>query len=480
MEKSDNPAKKNHSDEKVKFNTLLWPLYLLNGFQSIAYGSFIVLIVPLSEIFWPGEPTHFIEMGILYSSLSWSSAIGGLIFGRLIDKYSRKTIVVLISLFRGLPVFLLGFAVAGQGQLTWLYFVILISIFGFFSGGSWPAVISISNDVVPRYQRSQFFGIYELVRVSTNTFGWLVATFMVQIGLWREFFLGIGGLILLAGLIFALHNEEPKRGAFQEELFHILKSEEIQYDFQIDKETMKETMLSKTNRVALIEGIFTWILMSSLNFMILNFIQNPPINISEFSTSIFLVVFGLTGGIIGQLVLAKICDRLAKDNELIRLPIIVISILGGLITFAAFFFLPWRPLTPEQGKDIGYLLTLPLIWMMGILFFTSRSFFSLYVVNQSPVLQAINLPEAQGQIISWNQFLEAFGRGIGPILCGVLLSLTAQNYQITVLLVVLCILPGVILWILALRWYRDDREKIQDILSKRAKILESQKEENPS
>lgn len=477
MKKED---KRINLNEKVKFNSILWPLYLLNGFQSIAYGSFIVLIVPLSEIFWPTEPTHFIEMGILYSSLSWCAAVGGLIFGRLIDKCSRKWIIVIITFFRGLPIFLLGYAIEGMGTITWAYFLILISIFGFFAGGSWPAVISLSNDVVPRFQRSQFFGYYELVRRITNTSGWLIATYLVQIGLWREFFWGIGILILFAGLIFAIHNDEPKRGAFQEELYHILKEENISYDFQINKEMMKKTMISKTNLVALIEGIFTWILMSSLNFMILNFIQNPPINISEFSTSVFLVVFGLTGGIVGQLVLARISDKLAEKNKLFRLPIIVISIFGGLVTFAAFFFLPWRPLTPEQGKDVFFLFTLPIIWIMGILFFTSRSFFSLYVVNQSPVLQAINLPEAQGQIISWNQFLEAFGRGIGPILCGFLLSITAQNYQISVLFVVLCILPGVILWIIALRWYQDDREKIQEILKKRAKILETRKEEATS
>ncbi|MFO7796840.1 MAG: MFS transporter [Promethearchaeia archaeon] len=480
MGKITKNLKDTNLNDKVNYNKLLWPLYLLNGFQSIAYGSFIVLIVPLSEIFWPTETTHFIEMGILYSSLSWSSAVGGLVFGRLIDKYSRKHIIIIISVFRGIPIFLLGFAVAGKGTLTWAYFLVLISIFGFFAGGSWPAVISLSNDTVPRFQRSQFFGVYELVRRATNTSGWLVATYLVQIGLWREFFLGIGALILLAGLVFAIHNDEPKRGAFQEELYTVLKADDVSYEFQIDKEMMKKTMLSKTNIVALVEGIFTWILMSSLNFMILNFIQNPPINISEFSTSVFLVVFGLTGGIVGQLILAKISDKLAEKNELIRLPIIVISIVGGLVTFATFFFLPWKPLTPAQGEDIGFLLTLPIIWIMGILYFTSTSFFSLYVVNQSPVLQAINLPEAQGQIISWNQFLEAFGRGVGPILCGFLLSITAQNYQVTVLLVVLCILPGAILWIIALRWYRDDRKIIQKILKERAKILETDKNESAS
>ncbi|GAH44845.1 unnamed protein product, partial [marine sediment metagenome] len=35
---------------------------------------------------------------------------------------------------------------------------------------------------------------------------------------------------------------------------------------------------------------------------------------------------------------------------------------------------------------------------MDSLFFSSRSIFSLYIVNQNPLLQEINLPKAQSQI----------------------------------------------------------------------------------
>jgi MFS family permease len=464
--------------QKKSFNRVFWPLYLLNGFQSIAYGAMIVLVVPLAKIIWPNDPAdiHALEMGLLYTTLSWSGSIAGLIFGRLIDKYSRKKIIITISLFRGFSMLILGFAIKGGGFNTWLYFLILILIFGFFAGGSWPAINSLSNDVVPRDYRSRFFGVYQIVLNTTNIIGWLIATFLVQVGLWRLFFWGIGLLILLGGLIFAIHNEEPKRGAQQEELYHILQDESIEYDFQIDVKMMRKTMLSKTNAVALIEGVFTCILMSSLNFLILNYVQNPPYNLAPFSIGVFMVVFGLTGGLVGQIFLSRVSDKIAMKDPVRRLPIIVIAIIGGLITFALFFFIPWVPLSPEQGKNILYIMTIPTMWLMGALFFSSRSIFSLYVVNQSPVIQQINLPEALGQIVSWNQFLEQFGRGIGPLLCGVLLAYTSTNYQITVLIVCLCIVPGAILWILAMKWFPKDREHIKRILSERADILNSRKE----
>ena len=132
-------------------------------------------------------------------------------------------------------------------------------------------------------------------------------------------------------------------------------------------------------------------------------------------------------------------------------------------------------LTVEEGKDIVLLMSLPILWIMGIVYFTSRSVFSLYIVNQAPVLQEINLPEAQGQIVSWNQFLESLGRGIAPLMAGILLVLTGMNYQLVVSLMVLCIIPGIVLWMLALRWFEADSHIIKEILSERAKILKERK-----
>ena len=93
-------------------------------------------------------------------------------------------------------------------------------------------------------------------------------------------------------------------------------------------------------------------------------------------------------------------------------------------------------------------------------------------MNQSPILQQINLPEAQGQIVSWNQFLENLGRGIGPSLSGILLVLTFYDYQLTILILTLCILPGILLWSLSLKWLIKDTNQIREILKKRANSLQ--------
>lgn len=462
--------------QKHRYNSILWPIYFLNGFQSIAWGGIIFLIVPISRIIWPGDPTHALEMGIMITTLSWSASISGLLLGFYIDKYSRKQILFIISIFRGIAIILLGFGIEGGQGLTYGYFLIFIAIFGIFAGLSWPTVISLSNDIVPKKHRSRFFGIYEIVRSLTMTFGFVFGALLMQIGYWRTFFWITGMGIIVFGIIYNIQSEEPKRGSQEEELMHILQDNNLTYDYKISREMMKHTMFSKTNLVALIEGIFTWILMGSINFLILNLIQNEPHNISEFSTSVFMVFFGLTGGISGQLILARLSDKLAQKYMNARIFMIILALLGGIITFALFFFIPWPNLTIEQGKDVLYLMTFPTIWLMGALFFTSRSIFSLYIVNQSPVLQHINLPEAQAQIVSWNQFLENLGRGIGPAISGFLLVLTQYDYQQTILYVILCILPGVVLWTLALKWYPHNVNQIKAILKERANLLRSNSE----
>ena len=467
-------TQQNSEPSEISLTKRFWPLFLLNGFQHISFGGIIILIVPLSLLMWPSDAYHAIEMGILISILFWSDSLAGLVFGRLIDKYSRKTIIIIISIFRGGSMIMLGFALVGRGLETWMYFVFFTFIFGLFAGGSWPAVVSISHDSVPRHQRSRFFGYYQIMRTISTVLGFLIASYLVQNGFWRHFFIGVGSFILIMGFIFGLHNKEPKRGSQREELMDILQDDSIEYDFQIDRSTMRKTMFSKTNKVALVEGIFTMVLMGSLIILILPYVQSPPHNISPFSTSVFLVIFGLTGGLLGTIILARLCDKLAKEKSIRRLPIIVLSIVGGLIMFALIFFLPLPHLTVEQGKDVSYLMSLPIIWIMGAFYFSSRSIFSLYIVNQAPVLQEINLPEAQGQIISWNQFLESMGRGIGPVIVGVLLVISGTNYQIVIMIVVLCIIPGIVLWMLALKWFHDDSLTIKEILEQRAEILKTQ------
>ena len=461
--------------DEISYNKSIWPVYLLNGFNSISFAGIIILMVPLSSLIWPEEDYHALEMGILMTTLLWSSSISGLFFGRLIDKYSRVKILLIISLVRSICMILLGFAIAGQGIITWWYFFSVVLMFGIFSGGTYPSIASLSNDIVPLKHRSKFFGTFNLSGSVFMMFGFLTSGSLVQFGLWRFYFVGIGIAVIGSGILFYLIVKEPKRGIQNRELQHVLMDDSIEYDFKMDKKLIKSTMLSRTNTVALIEGIFTNVFMGSLDMIILPYLQTPPHNLSPLITGLFIVVFGVGGRVIGQILLARLSDKVAEKKGIRRIYFIILSLIGGSITFVLMFFIPIPFLTPIQGADAILFFSFPVTYMMGILILCSDAVSSLYGVNQPPVLQEINLPEAQGQIVSWNQVLEQIGYGMGPLIAGVFISAFGQNYQVSAIIITVFVLPGIILWVLSLKWYHFDKNKIKEILAERAKILETRK-----
>ncbi|TKJ27958.1 MAG: hypothetical protein CEE42_00315 [Promethearchaeota archaeon Loki_b31] len=317
------------NDSHQSYNKLIWPVYLLNGFNSIAFAGIIILMVPLSSLIWPGEDYHALEMGILMTTLLWTSSLSGLFLGRLIDKYSRVKILLIISIARSFCMIMLGFAIAGQGILTWWYFFLFVLIFALFAGGSYPAIVSLSNDIVPIKHRSKFFGYFGIFGSVFMMLGFLISGALVQFGYWRLYFLSIGIAVLLSGLIFFFYVKEPKRGVQSILLRDVLKDRSIEYDFKRDKELMRRTMLSRTNIAALIEGIFTNVFMGSLDMIILPYLQTPPHNLSPLITGLFVVIFGVIGRVIGQILLARVSDKLAEKNDVRRIVFIIFSLVGG-------------------------------------------------------------------------------------------------------------------------------------------------------
>ena len=108
---------------------------------------------------------------------------------------------------------------------------------------------------------------------------------------------------------------------------------------------------------------------------------------------------------------------------------------------------------------------------LGLTALIARSVVGLWNINQSPVLQKINLPEAQGKISSANQFLEAIGSGTGPIIAGFLLITYGQNFQLTILITMILGTIGGLLWLLATIWINKDVNRVSTILTQREKEL---------
>jgi MFS family permease len=457
----------------------LWPNFLIfNSFAFTISALFINLLI-LSRIMWPGDAleTHATELGALAGSFSYMMAISGILFGILADKFSRIKLMALSGLVYGIGLFINGFAPQGLGLTTFAYFLVFNLIRGFASGGFFPLINSYSYDSTEEKERSQFFGILQALFQLFQILGMLLSSILFQNLIWREFFWIIGLIVIFFGVMILLRAKEPKRGAKHKELKEILIDDTIKYEYKLKWATIKFTILRPTNLIAFFEGIFTTILIAVPDFLLIAYLQSEK-HISAFATSILMVGFGLPGGVIGSLAFAKLSDKLGNKDIRNRLYMIVFSAVSIFIMFLLFFFIPIPVLTEAEGLNLTVIFSIPVIWLSGILLFFGRGVLGLWNINQPPIIQAINLPEAQGSITSANQFLETIGQGTGTILAGALLFIFSGNYQITASITMSLGIIGGLMWLVATIWVKKDVDRISAILKQRSIELSRKSNKN--
>ena len=352
--------------------------------------------------------------------------------------------------------------------MSFYFFVATLIIQGFFSGAFNPIETSFVNDKVEQSMRSKFYGSINAVFQLAQMIGMLFSSLLFQNLLWRQFYWILGTLVVFEGILIAFKVQEPKRGIQQEELKEVLNSSNIEYRYQLTKETIRTTIFRSTNIVAFIEGIFTTVLLAIPDFLLIAYVTGPPHNIAPFTITIFMLMTGLPGAILGSLIFAKISDRLAEKNFKFRVYLIIASLVGMFGLFLVIFMLPLPNFSPSEGKNIIIIFTNPEILALGTMAFCAKMIVTIYSINQPPILQKINLPEAQGKISSANKFLELIGSGLGPTIAGFLLINFKQNYQLTVLVSVLIGMIGCMAWLFGARSINKDIQRISSILDNRA------------
>ncbi|MHA2120396.1 MAG: MFS transporter [Promethearchaeota archaeon] len=460
----------------LKIVTRLWPNFLIYNSHAFTASMLFINIYIVAGIMWPGDlpnafEMHAVEMGILTGSSIYLAAISGILFGVLADKFSRIRLMAVVELLYGFGLLLNGFVKEGQEQTTFSLFIIFGLIRGFSMGGFWPLISSYVNDSTEDKERSQFFGALQAIFQLFQVIGLLVSAIAFQNRYWQLYFIILGAITIFFGIIIMLRGKEPKRGATREELKDVLSSENVTYQYKLNKITIKSTILSPTNAIAFFEGIFTTILLSVPDFLMIAYLQSPPYNLTPTVMAIFMIIFGLPGGVLGSLIFAKISDRLGKRNIRNRIYMIVLSISILSIVYLIIFNVPIPNLSPTEGNDLFIIFTIPNFWILGLTALVARSVVGLWNINQPPVLQEINLPEAQGKISSANQFLEALGSGSGPIIAGLLLISFNQNFQITILITTILGIIGGLIWLLAIFWVKKDVARISSILKERGSEL---------
>lgn len=452
----------------------LWPIFLAYSIVSFIYSAVLINIVNISGLIWPGQAfhQHAVQSGLILSIRSWMWAGTGLIFGILADRFQRKGLFAITSGFTAISCLLFGFIPEDSGSHLYILFILANAICGIGLGGNYPIVSSITNDALDENQRSQFFGIYYALNLITSNAGMIIAAIAFDQGWWQLFFKIIGmGMIITIILLFIFYKEPPRAHKSSEVLAAALKATKTEYQFQLNRKTFRQSIMKPTNIVAIIEGIFTCILFEVILFLIIPYLKEPPLSIDSNNVSILFVVFALPAIILSALVFAQKADKLAKRGIKVRVDFIIASVSISVIGLILAFLLPLENLASNGNIQWGDVIQKPIFWIFGFLIFCIVSARVLYLTNQPPVIQAINLPEAQGFISSVNQFLEIFASGLAPLIGAAALQLTTNNYLLTAFICSAIGIPGAFLWIYARKRIDEDIANINQILEDRAQEL---------
>ena len=72
----------------------LWPVFFSYSIIALTFAAYILNMINFSNIIWPGEPFHALEMGIIITMRLWAVAFSGMIIGALTDRVSRKILLI--------------------------------------------------------------------------------------------------------------------------------------------------------------------------------------------------------------------------------------------------------------------------------------------------------------------------------------------------------------------------------------------------
>jgi MFS family permease len=451
---------------KMELNPIL--LYLVTLPQTLGNpGTWLpVNVLFLSMLFWPADPFQGDKLGFVYGMFLIITATMRLIYGPIIDRVNRKRLIVVHNALCAIVVFLFAFIPEGTGDASFLFFFLLTMVLGFMKGGSCendsPVLNSLIDDVVDEAKRSSMFGMLGMIVQVVGIPGLLVSAWVFA-GYWRLFFIVVSIMLIVPVILIALKFKEPKRGAKKEELKEVLKSDAKVYTYKLTRETIKSTVLSPTNVLAFVEGFFTQAILAVPWFLIFSFLQSAPNNLSSLNLGLLAVIFGVPGGFVGAFVVAKWFNKYANKLR-IRICFIILFLSLSFVTYLAMASIQYPVITGELGADFLFIIQQPAYLFLGLLFFIAQIFMIGHTVNQRPILQKVNLPEAQGLIMGANHFLEIVGNGFGVMLSGFLLVAFNRNYTLTVLALVLIGVVGTILWALDLPHVERDASRVSAIL----------------
>jgi MFS family permease len=151
-------------------------------------------------------------LGWLIAVLGAGSLVGGLLYGVVTYRFSRRWIWIIGYMFGALPYFALGI-----GAPLWVVFVALAAM-GLTGGGLDPLLVTVRHERIPAELRGRVFGTFSAISMAAAPLGVLLVGVLAEgIGLDPTLLaLAVASQALAVALVFAPALHEMDRRPKQE------------------------------------------------------------------------------------------------------------------------------------------------------------------------------------------------------------------------------------------------------------------------
>lgn len=431
-------------------------------FCGLIYNVYAIIqfIIFQSEPSWE---LNAADAGDLLASMVLLFAAAGLIAGYYVDKVYKKPVAIIGGSLCAFSSILSGVAP------TWEIFFLSQVLVSLGNGIISPVLFSVISDISDPEKRSTNYGIFIFFGLLGGILGGLIFLGFIMFNEWRLPYI-LTGIITLVSALSLIFVKLPKRGSKEPALKSILEDENAEYDYVINFSDIPEIFKRKSNILLILN--FADALPNGVFLLAVLWLAQEH-NLTNIGTAGVFLIFILLVRFISPPIWGKIADKRynkTKDS-LTKIKICIYLIIAYTPFFVIAILTPWW--APDNAS-IGDLFAVP-GFILFILMFVIAYFIS---SGTQPIWQSaiseINFPEHRATSYQLANFVDQVGTALGAFIAGRLVMAFAQNgYTIAFMFSAIAGVINMLLWVAALRYYRADKQFVDDTLAQRAKEIKA-------
>ena len=457
------------------------------------------LILPNQVLIAADLEIYFDMIGIMIGVYTIVTGISIIVFGYFTDIIERKKLLVLAGLLWSI-VAILHIFVADFWHLLVLRIIAATA-----TGVTTPLAISYLTDFISSKSRSKSFAFWSLCTTLASLFAGIFAlafnripfervdiesetirenilfiqtTFPNLLNTWQLPFFLLGACALILTILNYFITIEPNRASKDKYLEEVLSDEDTHYSYKIKKNDLKFIFTRKSN-FFLIFNLFDVVASGLLVAYIFPYFElELGINATNIITVIVLLLIIVPLGLgIGQFGLAHWGDKKVQKGDLsgrvkvaticsiLNLPFLLIAFsMSPNVASQTFFF------KSVYTDVIGFWI----LWIIfSILLGVGLAFTFGIAPNYYSSLIDVNLPENRGTMIAMGSFIDTFGRAMGAIIGGFMITFT-DSFSSTIFWSTLIF--GIIstcFWVPLFFTCKKDYVEVDNLLKERAESIKS-------